>query len=102
MGFRFLFLRPGFAAAKAMVMLVLVAFVAPVTFAQKATVDYVLPQVEQQGTEVKVWMRGARLQTAEQVLFYKAGIRCTKIEHARFAGGLHLAGFDTGVISSTR
>ena len=28
--------------------------------------------------------------------------RCTKIEHARFAGGLHLAGFDTGVISSHR
>jgi len=28
--------------------------------------------------------------------------RCTKIEHARFAGGLHLGGFDTGVISSKR
>lgn len=28
--------------------------------------------------------------------------RCTKIEHARFHGGLHLAGFDTGVISSKR
>jgi predicted CoA-binding protein len=28
--------------------------------------------------------------------------RCAKIEHARFAGGLHLAGFDTGVISSRR
>lgn len=28
--------------------------------------------------------------------------RCTKIEHARFAGGLHLAGFSTGVISSKR
>ena len=28
--------------------------------------------------------------------------RCTKIEHARFAGGLHLAGFDTGVIDSRR
>ncbi len=28
--------------------------------------------------------------------------RCMKIEHARFAGGLHLAGFDTGVISSRR
>lgn len=28
--------------------------------------------------------------------------RCTKIEHARFAGGLHTAGFDTGVISSRR
>jgi uncharacterized protein len=28
--------------------------------------------------------------------------RCLKIEHARFAGGLHLAGFATGVISSKR
>ncbi|HWD03404.1 MAG TPA: CoA-binding protein [Amycolatopsis sp.] len=37
----------------------------------------------------------------------KAGLdvvmnRCVKIEHARFAGGLHLAGFNTGVISSRR
>ncbi len=28
--------------------------------------------------------------------------RCLKIEHARFHGGLHYAGFDTGVISSQR
>jgi uncharacterized protein len=28
--------------------------------------------------------------------------RCLKIEHARFAGGLHLAGFDTHVVSSRR
>jgi len=28
--------------------------------------------------------------------------RCLKIEHARFHGGLHFAGFDTGVISSRR
>ncbi len=28
--------------------------------------------------------------------------RCLKIEHARFHGGLHLAGFDTGLISSRR
>lgn len=28
--------------------------------------------------------------------------RCLKIEHARFYGGLHLAGFDTGVVSSRR
>jgi predicted CoA-binding protein len=28
--------------------------------------------------------------------------RCLKIEHARFHGGLHLAGFDTGIISSKR
>lgn len=28
--------------------------------------------------------------------------RCIKVEHARFHGGLHLAGFNTGVISSKR
>ena len=28
--------------------------------------------------------------------------RCLKIEHARFHGGLHLGGFNTGVISSVR
>lgn len=28
--------------------------------------------------------------------------RCLKIEHARFAGGLSMAGFDSGVISSRR
>ncbi|TQL47216.1 hypothetical protein FB562_0268 [Homoserinimonas aerilata] len=28
--------------------------------------------------------------------------RCIKVEHARFHGGLHLLGFDTGVISSRR
>jgi hypothetical protein len=28
--------------------------------------------------------------------------RCLKIEHARFAGGLHIAGFVTGVIDSRR
>jgi predicted CoA-binding protein len=28
--------------------------------------------------------------------------RCLKIEHARFHGGLHLGGFDTGVVSSKR
>ena len=28
--------------------------------------------------------------------------RCLKIEHARFSGKLHLAGFDTGVITSRR
>ena len=28
--------------------------------------------------------------------------RCVKVEHARFHGGLHLAGFDTGVITARR
>jgi uncharacterized protein len=40
-------------------------------------------------------------------LAHNAGVavvmnRCIKVEHARFAGGLHLAGFDTGIISSKR
>ena len=38
---------------------------------------------------------------------HEAGVRvvmnrCLKIEHARFHGGLHYAGFDTGVISARR
>ncbi len=28
--------------------------------------------------------------------------RCIKVEHARFGGGLHLMGFDTGVISARK
>jgi predicted CoA-binding protein len=28
--------------------------------------------------------------------------RCLKVEHARFHGGLHLAGFDTGVFTARR
>ena len=28
--------------------------------------------------------------------------RCLKVEHARFHGGLHLLGFDTGQISSRK
>ena len=44
---------------------------------------------------------------ASRTLGQSAGLevvmdRCMKIEHARFAGGLHWAGFDTGVISSRR
>lgn len=39
---------------------------------------------------------------AEMLPGWLAMDRCVKIEHARFHGGLHLAGFDTGVISSRR
>jgi predicted CoA-binding protein len=39
---------------------------------------------------------------AEQAGLQVVMDRCVKIEHARFHGGLHLAGFDTGVISSKR
>lgn len=39
---------------------------------------------------------------AEEAGMHVVMDRCVKIEHARFHGGLHLAGFDTGVISSKR
>jgi hypothetical protein len=54
-----------------------------------------------------LWMQlGIRNEAAAQDT-YDQGLnvvmdRCVKIEHARFAGGLHLAGFNTGVISSRR
>jgi predicted CoA-binding protein len=54
-----------------------------------------------------LWMQlGLHSDEAVRVAF-EAGLnvvtnRCLKIEHARFHGGLHLAGFDTGVISSRR
>jgi uncharacterized protein len=69
-----------------------------------------LPAVAREVVEV-----GARVFWAQLGLYneeaaaiaYGAGLdavmnRCLKIEHARFAGGLHLAGFNTGVISSRR
>ena len=42
-------------------------------------VDTILPQVGQRGTTATVWIKGNRLQTAEEVLFYKPGIRCVAI-----------------------
>jgi uncharacterized protein len=56
----------------------------------------------------KVFWMQLGLHSDEAVrIAYDAGLqvvsnRCIKIEHARFHGGLHLAGFDTGVISSRR
>jgi predicted CoA-binding protein len=56
----------------------------------------------------KVFWMQLGLHSDEAVeIAYSAGLqvvsnRCVKIEHARFHGGLHLAGFDTGVISSRR
>ena len=52
-------------------------------------------------TQFGLWSSGA----ARTVL--DAGMelvmdRCLKVEHARFNGGLHLAGFDTGIIGSRR
>jgi predicted CoA-binding protein len=69
-----------------------------------------LPAVAREAVEI-----GARVFWAQLGLYHEgaaavahgAGLdvvmnRCLKIEHARFAGGLHLAGFNTGVISSRR
>ena len=58
------------------------------------------------GAKVVWFQLGLRNDQAAQMAL-DAGLavvqdRCLKIEHARFAGGLHLAGFDTGVISSRR
>lgn len=68
------------------------------------------PEVARQAVAVgakTLWLQlGIESQDAAKIAL-SAGLdvvmnRCTKIEHARFAGGLHLAGFDTGVITSRR
>ena len=69
-----------------------------------------LPGVVEEAIEVGakvVWFQlGLRHEEAARMAV-DAGLkvvqdRCLKIEHARFAGGLHLGGFDTGVITSRR
>ena len=69
-----------------------------------------LPSVAQEAVDAGAgafWMQlGLHSDEAVEIA-HAAGLdvvsnRCVKIEHARFNGGLHLAGFDTGVISSRR
>lgn len=69
-----------------------------------------IPEVVDQAIEVGakvVWLQlGLRHEEAARKAA-DAGLlvvqdRCLKIEHARFSGRLHLAGFNTGVISSRR
>jgi len=69
-----------------------------------------IPEVVDQAIEVGakvVWLQlGLRHDEAAQKAV-DAGLlvvqdRCLKIEHARFSGRLHLAGFNTGVVSSKR
>jgi uncharacterized protein len=54
-----------------------------------------------------LWFQLGLWSDAAAEIGHRAGLnvvmdRCLKIEHARFHGGLHLAGFDTGVVSSRR
>ncbi len=54
-----------------------------------------------------LWIQLGLWSDAAAARAHRAGVdvvmnRCLKIEHARFHGGLHLAGFDTGVISARR
>ncbi len=69
-----------------------------------------LPEVAQEAISVGAkafWCQLGLWSDEAAAVAYAAGLdvvmnRCLKIEHARFHGGLHLAGFDTGVISSRR
>jgi predicted CoA-binding protein len=69
-----------------------------------------LPAVVKEAIDVGakvVWFQLGLRNDEAAAMAIEAGLkvvqdRCLKIEHARFAGGLHLAGFDTGVISSKR
>jgi predicted CoA-binding protein len=69
-----------------------------------------LPGVAQEAVDVgasALWLQLGSWNEDAAAIAESAGLsvvmdRCIKIEHARFHGGLHLAGFDTGVISSKR
>lgn len=69
-----------------------------------------LPQVAEEVAEAgarTLWLQLGLWHEPVALRAEEAGLtvvmnRCVKIEHARFAGGLHLAGFNTGVVSSRR
>ncbi|MDN3495894.1 CoA-binding protein [Planococcus sp. APC 4015] len=72
--------------------------------------DQDLPGVAQEAVDVgakTLWLQLGSWNEDAAKIAEDAGLsvvmdRCVKIEHARFHGGLHLAGFDTGVLSSKR
>lgn len=72
--------------------------------------DSDLPGVAQEAVDIgakALWLQLGSWNEDAAAIAENAGLsvvmdRCVKIEHARFHGGLHLAGFDTGVISSKR
>ena len=51
--------------------------------------------------QLRIWNQDAAYYGEEKGLTVVMD-RCIKIEHARFHGGLHLLGFDTGVITSRK
>ena len=69
-----------------------------------------LPGVAREAVEVgakALWLQLGSWNEEAAAIAEQGGLsvvmdRCVKIEHARFHGGLHFAGFDTGVISSKR
>ena len=77
-----------------------------VVFRKPEALEEVLDEVLAVGAKV-LWMQLGIKNLAVAERGTKSGIkvvqdRCIKIEHARYHGGLHLAGFDTGVITSKR
>jgi hypothetical protein len=75
-------------------------------FRKPSEIPGVVEQAIEVGAKVVWFQLGLRHDAAAQMAI-DAGLqvvqdRCLKIEHARWAGGLHLAGFDTGVITSKR
>lgn len=75
-------------------------------FRREDAIPGVVDEAIEVGAKV-VWMQlGLRHDEAAQKAI-DAGLevvqdRCLKIEHARFSGKLHLAGFNTGVLTSKR
>ena len=69
-----------------------------------------IPAVVEEAIEVGakvVWFQLGLRHNEAAATAHAAGLevvqdRCLKIEHARWHGGLHLGGFDTGVVSSRR
>ena len=69
-----------------------------------------IPEVVDQAIEVGakvLWLQLGLRHDEAAAKAIDAGLRvvqdrCLKIEHARFSGKLHLAGFNTGVVSSRR
>lgn len=72
--------------------------------------DADLPGVAREAAELgakTLWLQLGSWNEEAAAIAETAGLntvmdRCVKIEHARFHGGLHLAGFNTGVISAKR